>query len=119
LNKTIDVVVLEQQSFQIHESFELRNVGGTDDVVKSYILKRNLNNSFLKLDVIEYFQGISIDKKKLIPFNLGMTRLHQTVIPRFLSPLVAIQPQRNNSFHFIFPFLADNIQQSFWAYVFV
>lgn len=53
LDKTVDIVVLEQESFQVHESFQLWDVGWTDNVVKPNILERNLDNSLLKFDVVK------------------------------------------------------------------
>jgi len=48
-----------------------------------------------------------------------MTRLHQTIVLRFLSSLVAVEPQGNDPVHLILPFLADYAQEALGANVVV
>jgi len=110
---------LEKNTLQINEAFKFRNVRWTNYVVKSHVLKGYLHDCLLKFSIIKDFKRITIYKKKLIPFNFSMTRLHKAVVSWFLSSFIPIQTKRNNSFHFIFPLLANNIQQPFRTDIFI
>ena len=44
-----------------------------------------------------------------------MARLDQAVVPGFLSPLVAVQAQRNDPIHFVLPLLANDVEQALGA----
>ena len=90
LNETVNVVILEQKSFQINKPLQFRNIGRADNVVKSDILEWDLHHSFLKLYVIENLKSITIYEQKLITFNLSMARLDEAVISWLLASLVSI-----------------------------
>ena len=52
LNETVNVIILEKEPLQIHESLEFADVGGTNNVIKAHILKADLNYSLLELCVV-------------------------------------------------------------------
>ena len=119
MDKRVDVVVLEKEPLQIYESLELGNVRGADDVVESDILERDLHHGLLELLVVEDFESISVDEQKLVALNFSVTGLYKAVVPALLSSLVAVQSKRDNSVHFVFPFLADDVEETFGTNVFV
>lgn len=63
LNEAVDVVVLEEESLQVDEALQLRNVRGTDDRVETHVLEADLHDSLLEVDVGEHFQGVTVDEQ--------------------------------------------------------
>jgi hypothetical protein len=55
LDEAVDVVVLEEKTFELRKPLELVDVGRTDDVVETDVLKRNLFHCLLEIRIIEHF----------------------------------------------------------------
>ena len=62
LDEAVDVVVLEEQSLEIDEALQLRDVRRADDAVKANVLETDLNNRLLEVNVGEHFESVSINE---------------------------------------------------------
>ena len=115
LDEAVDVIVLEEQTFQFLEALELRDVRGTNDVVEANILEGDLLNRLLKVEVVQHLQGVSIDEKFIVTFDLSVTGLNETFGAGLFSALVAVKTEALDALHFVLPLLADHLQQALRA----
>ena len=106
---------MEEQTFQFLEALELGDVRGTNDVVEANILEGDLLNRLLKVEVVQHLQGVSIDEKFIVTFDLSVTGLNETFGAGLFSALVAVKTEALDALHFVLPLLADHLQQALRA----
>ena len=73
LNETVDVVVLEQESLQVDEALQLRDVRRADDAIEANVLEADLHDGLLEVDVREHLKSVTIDEQQLVALDFSVT----------------------------------------------
>ena len=105
---------MEEEALQFQETLQLGNIRGSNDVVKAYVLERDLFDGLLEVWVVEHLEGVSVDEELVVALDLSVTRLNKALGPGLFSPLVAIETEASDSLHFVLPLLADNLKKALW-----
>lgn len=119
LDEAVDVIVLEEQTLQLLKALQLRDVTWPDYVVESHVLERYLLHCLLEVQIVQHLKSVSIDEKFVVTFDLCVTTLDEALRSRLFAPLIAVKTQSLDSLHFVLPFLADDLEESLGADVFL
>jgi len=79
LDKAVNVVILKEQALQLLEPLQLRDVARPDNVIEPHILKGDLLNCLLEVEIVEHLESVAVDEQLIVAFNFSVTALYEAL----------------------------------------